>query len=102
MSDMEWIDELLNGIDQDETENKNGWWETSVGAEFGAKKKAELKAVIRQHIIAEKRALLEGLKTQADNLHLGEIEFNPHEYNSVLKYLPLSAIDAALDGLKGE
>lgn len=29
---------VLKGIDQTETESPEGWWETSVGAEFGAKK----------------------------------------------------------------
>lgn len=27
---------ILNGIDHTETENPDGWWETSVGAVFGA------------------------------------------------------------------
>lgn len=29
---------VLKGIDQTETESPDGWWETSTGAEFGAKK----------------------------------------------------------------
>jgi hypothetical protein len=33
---------ILSGIDKEETAHGNGWWETSVGAEFGARKKQEL------------------------------------------------------------
>ena len=33
------VDEILDGIDEDETIYKNGWWETSTGADFGKKKK---------------------------------------------------------------
>ena len=35
-------EELLKGMDLTQTETLDGWWETSVGAEFGAKIKAEL------------------------------------------------------------
>ena len=40
------IDAALFGIDKTETEHRSGWWETSVGAEFGATKLRELKATI--------------------------------------------------------
>ena len=40
------IDTVLFGIDKTETEHRSGWWETSVGAEFGATKLRELKATI--------------------------------------------------------
>ena len=39
------IEEIVSGIDRTEVESEDGWWETSVGAEFGANKKAELVAV---------------------------------------------------------
>lgn len=32
------IKAVLRGIDQTEIESPDGWWETSTGAEFGAKK----------------------------------------------------------------
>jgi hypothetical protein len=35
---IEAIKEVLKGIDQTELESTDGWWETSAGAEFGAKK----------------------------------------------------------------
>jgi hypothetical protein len=41
----EQIEAILKGIDQDEMVVDYGWWETSFGAEFGAKKLAEIKAL---------------------------------------------------------
>lgn len=38
------IEQVLRGIDQDETESDGGWWETSDGANVGKKKKAEILA----------------------------------------------------------
>lgn len=41
---MTTIREILKGIDQQEIDSPDGWWETSVGADFGAKKLAEVEA----------------------------------------------------------
>jgi hypothetical protein len=46
MTLIEQIKELLKGIDQVETE-PYGWWETSTGAAFGAKKLQELIALLK-------------------------------------------------------
>ena len=35
---VEAVKAILKGIDQTEIESQDGWWETSAGAEFGAKK----------------------------------------------------------------
>lgn len=40
------IREVLNGIDETETDSENGWWETSDGAYFGAEKLAEIELLI--------------------------------------------------------
>lgn len=40
------LDAILDGIDEDENETENGWWETSTGVEFGKKKKQEIVALI--------------------------------------------------------
>ncbi len=46
---MSKIREILKGIDQlDSVEG--GWWETSTGAEFGAKKLAEVEAYVEELI----------------------------------------------------
>lgn len=37
---------ILQGIDAEESANANGWWETSVGAKFGAEKLRELRALL--------------------------------------------------------
>lgn len=38
--------ELFKGIDEMDGDSPDGWWETSTGAEFGAKKLAELIKII--------------------------------------------------------
>ena len=40
------IDRVLVGIDKTETEHGEGWWETSIGAGFGAVKLLELKKAL--------------------------------------------------------
>lgn len=45
---IEKIREILKGIDKDECEDKNGWWETSYGAEFGAKKLKEIEDLVKE------------------------------------------------------
>jgi len=43
------LNEILIGIDQDECDNKNdGWWETSTGAKFGAKKLKEVQDLLKK------------------------------------------------------
>lgn len=40
------VEKILIGIDKDEAEHPEGWWPNSVGAEFGAKKLQELRALL--------------------------------------------------------
>lgn len=37
---------IVRGIDADECDDEEGWWETSTGAKFGAQKLAELEALV--------------------------------------------------------
>lgn len=37
---------IVRGIDRDDGDDESGWWETSVGAEFGAARLIELEALI--------------------------------------------------------
>lgn len=39
---MNKIREILKGIDKEEFEDNDGWWETSTGVEFGKKKLLEI------------------------------------------------------------
>jgi hypothetical protein len=41
----EQIAKILDGIDKDECADRTGWWETDVGAKFGTKVLAEIKAL---------------------------------------------------------
>jgi len=45
----EKIEVILRGIDKSEMIVDYGWWETSIGAEFGAVKLAEIKALFYPH-----------------------------------------------------
>ena len=42
------LNEILKGIDQDCCNGKDGWWETSCGAEFGAKKLKEVQDLVKK------------------------------------------------------
>lgn len=55
------LDEILDGIDRDEGDYDKGWWETSTGAEFGARKKQEIKTFILSEAQRAKADLLENL-----------------------------------------
>lgn len=48
--DWTWLETILRGIDKDECDHDEGWWETSEGAAFGAAKLAQLKAAIREQM----------------------------------------------------
>lgn len=39
------VKKILKGIDKDEIEDVDGWWETSTGVEFGEKKLHEVEAL---------------------------------------------------------
>jgi len=45
------VEKVLKGIDLEEIESEDGWWETSIGAEFGKRKKEELLKSLRYHLI---------------------------------------------------
>jgi hypothetical protein len=42
---------ILSGINKTETEQHNGWWETSVGAEFGRGIQDKIKLVFEKYFI---------------------------------------------------
>lgn len=57
---------ILRGIDKDNTDNKEGWWETSTGVEFGSKKLQEIKSFISNLIAQTKEeAYQEGREDEA-------------------------------------
>lgn len=45
---IEQVKEVLSGIDQEETENDEGWWGTPDGAEFGESKLKEVITLIEK------------------------------------------------------
>lgn len=40
------LDQIVSGIDAEERDSPEGWWETSTGAEFGSAKRAELRQLV--------------------------------------------------------
>lgn len=48
--DWTWLEKVLEGIDRDASE-PFGWWETSVGVEFGKNMMSELKTeILRRYV----------------------------------------------------
>ena len=47
------IKEALKGIENDDLSDKNGWWETGCGAEFGAKKLEEVIGIVTTALAAQ-------------------------------------------------
>lgn len=45
---LEQIEEILDGIDR--TEQHEGWWETSVGEEFGKTKLEEIRKLLKEQL----------------------------------------------------
>lgn len=56
---IEAIKVVLKGIDQTELESPDGWWETSAGAEFGAKKLKYILGLLAQP--AQRKPLMQDL-----------------------------------------
>lgn len=48
VSPFDRILEALDGIDRDECESDDGWWETEMGARFGAERKATIVAALSE------------------------------------------------------
>lgn len=55
---IEEFEKIVEGIDKDETEDDYAWWENSVGAEFGIKKKLELKTLLISTVIKQYEEML--------------------------------------------
>ena len=49
----EAVEEILYGIDMQEIDGDDGWWETSTGAEFGKRKKEELTRVLNNRLVGK-------------------------------------------------
>ena len=60
------LNKILKGIDQDCCNGKDGWWETSCGAEFGAKKLKEVQDLVKKLTLTDVSQQRELLKSFAD------------------------------------
>lgn len=66
MNYKERLSKILEGIDKDECESKDGWWETSTGAEFGEGKKKELEDFIRQELLTQLKEIREEMPKEKE------------------------------------
>ena len=65
---IEAIKVVLKGIDQTELESPDGWWETSAGAEFGAKKLKYILGLLAQPAQQEPWCMkMNGCKTKCED-----------------------------------
>ena len=73
------LNEILKGIDKDQCDSSDGWWETSSGAEFGAKKLKEVQDLVKKLTltdVSQQRELLKFfVETQASELFKTETGF---------------------------
>jgi hypothetical protein len=72
------IREILKGIDKDISQNPRGWWETSTGAEFGAKKLKQIEDLVKKITLPDAaKGLLsdENIKKMANEYTGGEEDY---------------------------
>jgi hypothetical protein len=48
---IERVEGILKGIDETQTDSKDGWWETSTGADFGKQKLDNVLAAIEKELL---------------------------------------------------
>tara|TARA_R110002124_G_scaffold224852_1_gene390143 strand:+ start:1951 stop:2220 length:270 start_codon:yes stop_codon:yes gene_type:complete len=60
------LNEILKGIDKDQCDSSDGWWETSSGAEFGAKKLKEVQDLVKKLTLTGVSQQRELLKAYAE------------------------------------
>ena len=58
------LNDVVRGIDTTEVDDDRGWWETSVGAEFGAEVKKKLESFIKQKMILAARGMQEAMQVE--------------------------------------
>jgi|13_taG_2_1085334.scaffolds.fasta_scaffold32635_2 hypothetical protein len=87
---IEKIKEILKGIDKDMSEDKKGWWETSTGAGFGAKKLKEIEDLVKLNLLSENQLLkeLERLKNESGT-YSNNTYFNTGYYTGILDAIDL-------------
>jgi len=48
MTRLKEIEEILRGIDDEETQSEDGWWETEAGADFGKQRLDLIRELFKQ------------------------------------------------------
>jgi hypothetical protein len=78
------LDGIIDGIDQDECAYKEGWWETSTGAEFGARIKQDLHRFVDELLDARLDELRDLLRAYHDARHAVIAKFAELDLPSLL------------------
>ena len=76
---IEKIRGTLKGIDKDICQDKDGWWETSTGAEFGAKKLKEIEELVKNCSIpdvSQQRELFDAILDFTEDLPMCSEDYN--------------------------
>ena len=68
------LNEILKGIDKDQCDSSDGWWETSSGAEFGAKKLKEVQNLVKKLTLTDVSQQRELLIAELKEVDLKYIE----------------------------
>lgn len=90
------LDKILQGIDKEETHDEDGWWETSIGAEFGRATKDVLVEFIQQELDRAREEVLLELLEKKTNYKIERVD---HGYKVTQEYVLVSDIEKLLSKL---
>ena len=84
------LNEILKGIDKDQCDSSDGWWETSSGAEFGAKKLKEVQDLVKKLTltdVSQQRELLKAFTEKCNKYRTTMEEITPEEIDKFMDSL---------------
>jgi len=94
--EIEEVDKILKGIDKDGSDDE-AWWETSSGAEFGEKKKQEIKDFLTAY---GKSQYDKGVEEELNKVAIKVAEYIKWNWNASLGYGDdTKIIERALDDI---
>ena len=89
MKTLEELNEILKGINKDHCEDDSGWWETSGGAKFGARKLKEVQDLVKKHTIEDfmqkRKFLISFVKYTNERTDMWRENIAEHEIDLYLK-----------------
>ena len=98
---MNEILKILEGIDKTEAESNNGWWETSIGAQFGDEKLNDI-IFCFDELKAQRDELLEALEESLGFLEFAYRDIQMNDYSFNLLEETTNKVRATITKAKGE